>query len=289
MNTHTYFRHSAAQFYGLIFLFVFVAMKSHAQTPQATFYKKENSRTRKPPAYPVERESDIMWSKRVWRTIDLREKFNYPLYYPEVPANEKRNLFDVIKDGILAGEIVAFDNPAFDDEFKVRMSKEQVNNVFFTWDLTTKENPENPGTFLSVPTMTPLESKDVVQYWVKEDWFFDKKRSVMDVRIIGLCPLKTKSDPVTGAMVGVTPLFWIYFPQCRNVFAKAEIINPKNDAQNNTFDDLFTQRMFSSYVHKESNVMDREISSYALGIDALLESDRVKDDIFKVEHDAWNF
>lgn len=32
-------------------------------------------------------------------------------------------------------------------------------------------------------------SKDVVQYRIKEDWFFDKERSVLDVRILAMAPV----------------------------------------------------------------------------------------------------
>lgn len=255
-----------------------------------TFYIKENSRTRKPAPYVHESERDIMWSKRVWRTIDLREKFNHPMYYPETQINDRKSLFDVIKTGILNGEIYAYDNPAFDDEFRVRMSVASANNVFTWWDSTTTavdlNNPDGPP--IPNPTRYDLTSKDIVQYWVKEDWFFDKERSVMDVRIIGLCPLKAKRDPSTDEIIGVSPLFWVYFPQCRASFARSEVFNTKNDAQRITFDDLFQKRMFGSFVRKESNVFDRPINAYMTDIDALLEAERVKDDIFKIEHDVWH-
>jgi hypothetical protein len=32
---------------------------------------------------------------------------------------------------------------------------------------------------------------------VKEDWFWDKQRSVMDVRIIAICPLQEKLAPAS--------------------------------------------------------------------------------------------
>ena len=62
-----------------------------------------------------------------------------------------------------------------------------------------------------------------------------------------------------------------------------------NDAERRTLDDIFFKRMFSSYVIKETNVYDRYISEYTSGINALFESERVKDDIFKFEHDLWHF
>ena len=47
--------------------------------------------------------------------------------------------------------------------------------------------------------------------------------------------------------------------------------------------------MFNSYIYKESNVYDRKISDYAKGMDALLESERIKNDIFLYEHDLWEY
>jgi hypothetical protein len=56
-----------------------------------------------------------------------------------------------------------------------------------------------------------------------------------------------------------------------------------------TFDQLFQLRRFSSYIIKEDNVYDRSIDTYAKGVDALLESERIKNDLFIMEHDLWHY
>ena len=52
---------------------------------------------------------------------------------------------------------------------------------------------------------------------------------------------------------------------------------------------LIPKRYFSSTVLKEENVYDRWINEYAVGLDALLEAERVKNDLFKFEHDLWEY
>jgi hypothetical protein len=52
---------------------------------------------------------------------------------------------------------------------------------------------------------------------------------------------------------------------------------------------VFQKRYFASYIIKEDNVFDRSIGDYALGLDALLESERIKNEMFELEHDLWHY
>ena len=101
-------------------------------------------------------------------------------------------------------------------------------------------------------------------------------------------PLKRKLDPTTGEVLGWVPLFWVYFPQCQPILAKTEVYNTKNDAQRISYDDLFRKRMFSSTIFKESNVYDRNVGDYTIGIEGILEAERIKESIFNLEHDMWH-
>lgn len=280
--------------YLLLASFLLVAALQAQVLVPDNFYVRENVANKRPVPYVHEREADIMWSKRVWRTIDLREKFNHPLYYPESPINNRRSLFDVVKRALLTGDLTAFDNPAMDDEFTSRMGRSQLDTLFNGGYWTTTEDPNNPGTFIPQWVATPLESRMVKAWWVKEDWFWDKQRAVMDVRIIGICPLQEKIAPASsegggGEVVGFMPLFWIHFDQLRPILAREECYNTRNDAQRLSYDDVFLKRRFSSYIHKESNVFDRHVVSYAAGLETQFESERIKNDIFVTEHDYWHF
>ncbi|RME18139.1 MAG: gliding motility protein GldN [Bacteroidetes bacterium] len=125
--------------------------------------------------------------------------------------------------------------------------------------------------------------RNILKYQLKEDWFFDKQRSVLDVRILGIQANLYVEDKDT-----YKDLFWVYFPACRPFFARHEVFNPRNPSENRTFDDIFWKRQFNSTIVKEENVYDRMLLEYLRGIDNLLEAERIKNDLFKWEHDLWH-
>lgn len=253
-------------------------------------YVPEHNPTRKVIPYPHLRQADVMWERRIWEVIDIRQKMNQPLYLPLEQIANRKSLFDVIRKGVLEDfSITAYSlGPTQeDDEFRYPMSPNEVDSVLNPIVLRYKEDLDT-GEKIPVENPEPYTSDDIVAYKIKEVWLFDKQRSERYVRIIGLAPvvLLTNAD---GEVKGKKDLFWLYFPECRYVFANNEVYNAHNEAQRMTFDDLFQKRMFSGYIIKEDNVFNREIATYAKGIDALLESERIKNDIFIMEHDLWHY
>jgi len=124
-------------------------------------------------------------------------------------------------------------------------------------------------------------------YEIKEEWFFEKQKSDMEVRIIGIKPVKESIGPDGNPVL--EDLFWIYFPEARFVFARYDVFNVNNDAKRMSFDDLFLKRFFESTIIKESNVYDRSINEYKTGLDALLEAEKIEEKIFNFEHDFWHY
>lgn len=287
--------------------------------------------------YEYVREADVLWSKRVWQYIDLREKINLPLYYPmdEITPygtwrknNQRYSLWTIIRMHVLEGDLRVFspyDPLSFGlgvkdgDQFKYPIEPSSPGKNYYTDSLFRDELVWYLG-YLGEPSDIPkvdefgepiiieingvpsydygprdtiwYTSKDIVQYRLKEDWFFDKERSVLDVRIMGIAPVvyKYQVGPDGQRQVtGMKELFWLYFPQCRYILNNYFSYNSSNDVQWMSFDDLFWKRRFNAVIYKESNVYDRKIEDHAVGLDALYVDKELKNEIRNIEHDLWSF
>jgi gliding motility associated protien GldN len=129
----------------------------------------------------------------------------------------------------------------------------------------------------------------VKQITVYEEWYFNKKLSTLEVRIIAIQPIYMGYDEQLGR-IARRPLFWIKYDDVRDALARHEAFVTNNDAQRISFDDLFMQRKFGSVIIGESNVYnDRFISDFATGKYTLFEADKIKMDLFNFEHDLWEY
>ena len=253
--------------------------------PQDVIYYDKDLDDNRPVPYPAVRKADIMWSKRIWREVDLRQKMNQSFYYPVEAHNNWRNLIAVIMDALKEGSITAYDISST-DEFLVPLTFQEIITRQIDTMHRTLTRPYPPYDQYDTVIHTEFDPTKVLRLRIKEDWYFDKKRSQMMVRILGICPvmIKERNDEEFSE-----PLFWIYFPEARPIFATAEVFNRYNDAARRTYDEVFMKRIFNSYIYKEQNVYDRRISEYAQGLDALLESERIKNDLLDFEQSLWEY
>lgn len=261
------------------------------KAPNNWVYEKENIQGKKPVPYMFVREADVLWSKVIWRVLDLRQKMNHPLYFPTEEMEGRASLARVLLNGIKNGEIMAYE-PNEDGDFKNLLGFEQVQANFDAGVVTQEvPDPETGGT-KEITVDKAINTAEIKQIILKEQWFFDKKYSTMQVRIIGICPVRfwEETDDLGDVRTQKMRTFWVYYPEARTILARHEVFNPKNDAMPISYDDLFFKRQFDSFIQKESNVYNnRLISEYTTGLNTLLESEQIKSEIFQFEHDLWEY
>lgn len=262
--------------------------------------------------YSIIRTSDVAYSKRIWREFDLREKMN-SLY-----GSPRSRLIDVIIEAVLAGELTAYDPTPSDedptgDSFKKILPVDQVLGRFGADSSLVEEFDDEGNVIGSHMESAPFNPEDVVRFRIKEDWIFDRQRSVFEVRIIGLAPLVTPKleglagggesagfddfgevgdfgSPVSEMNIDASPAFWIYFPEARHVLVNKEVVSRQNDATGLSYDDIFIKRLFSSYIVKQSNPEDLRIKDYIEdGVERLYEAERIKKSLIDFEQDLWSY
>jgi gliding motility associated protien GldN len=256
--------------------------------PLDGYYKKTNILSARVTPYPSLREADVAYAKRVWREIDLREKMNQYL------ASPKQRLIDILMQAIADGELTAYDaspNPKNDpdgDSFGNPLTPDQAKSKMAGGDSTAVDKYDANGNKISTKmVVAEFDADSIVKFQIKEDWIFDRQRSVFEPRIIGIAPMvKIK---VTGLNLDYQPAFWIYFPDARPILATKEVVNKHNDNTGLSFDDVFVKRIFNSYIVKESNDKDDRIKDYAIGIDKLYEAEKIKKSLLDWELNLWQY
>lgn len=274
----------------LAFLVVAIKHEAKAQVIDGA-YKRTDLADRKPTSLPYIREADAMWRKKVWRIIDLREKMNQPLYFPTKEIDGRLNLVNLFVEGIKNGKLTAYDAKN-DDEFKVPMTFEQVKESFGATTRTQMVRDVDTGELKPKTVTGEIRSEEVKQIMVKEEWIFDKQTSTMNVRVIGICPIQEfyREGDVNQESVQRRQVFWIYYPEAREIMASIEVFNPQNTARNSSFDEIFLKRKFNSYIVKEENIYNnRDISQYLSSKDAMLESKKIENSIFDYEQNLWEY
>jgi gliding motility associated protien GldN len=294
----------------LIFIVCAVALVSFFSTTNAQsdlkeplvndgIYERETIKQRLPVPYPHLREADMIWTKRIWRVIDLRQRMNHPLFFPTVEMHDRSSLIQRLMKAIKFNEINAYDAEV-DDEFSALISYDQILLRLEAQDRVRQAISPTTGRDTVITISGSIGWDEIRELLIKEEWYFDRQYSTMHVRIIGICPIRvytripqgaSEEDLALGGETFKTQLFWIYYPHARTVLANTAAFNSGNDAQRNSFDDIFFKRRFNSYIVRESNVYNnRRIDQYVYGgLPNMRESERIKTEIFNWEHDVWEY
>jgi len=264
------------------------------------------------------RIDDVIWSRYIYRIIDMRYKQNYQLYFPtKVDDPDYRNLFKVIVDAVVDGMQIYPRNPETikpdfhttppftkaqipmdamlvadktedhsddDDYFNIERSTAMLIN----YDSINDELRLQPYSFESVV-------RNQIKYLIQEVVFFDKHTSRLYTKIMAIAPLhpvliSTQDSTKVMSALRESIMFWIPFDELRPYLAMQYAIPNRNEVKRVTFDDFFQKRLFTSYIVGEGNMYNRWIPDYAIKEDDIKkEQARIASELLNFEQDLWEY
>lgn len=254
---------------GLLAILLLAAAGATAQAPPVDgFYKYEVHKNAKPIPLPEVNKNNINFYKRVYKDIDLTHPKNGLFTIPGA------TLIEIIMKGIEEGKITAYSaastpqNPT-GDAFTEPLTYQQAMGTMTDSVLVPIFDDEG-NQVDAVMKMNDFNPAAITKFRVKEDIFYDKQRSRIETRIIGLAPLHRVE--AAGELLNEQPTFWLYFPDCRDVFVTVSVSDQTQDIQNMNFDDIFLQQRFHTTIVKEAsptnekaenpNEIEEEIKDY---------------------------
>lgn len=231
------------------------------------------------------RENDLMYKKRIWREIDIREKQNMAFRYPGDDYTGGGQFIEIILDAVSKGKIKAYSN--MDDRFTTALTKEQIIDMLVGQpDTTWVTDPETQQEKMVIKRRE-FNPDVVTKYRLKEEWYIDRNIGRMQKQIIGIAPFKDIYND-DGSFRASQAVFWLYYPEITSMLAQYEVFNPDNDVARMSWYEFFEGRYFASRIIKASNPFDYSFKEKGMGnLEALYEGQKVTEMLFNKEHDLW--
>ena len=273
--------------------------------------------------------SDQMFRKSIWRSVDLREKQNKPMF------SEGKEISRVIIEAVKRGELTPYRNDSLTSTFTptemssnmsyadegMQLSQDQIDAGFGAadmgggaasddgwgssdgWGTPDKKGDKNKkGTDkkaaaappkVAAPTAYEYRPKDLYQINLKEDMIFDKKRSRMyhDIKTIELIvPAGAPGNKAGYDKPVATFKYSDLVRVFRNNPQNAIWFNAQNDAQHKNLADAFELWLFNSYITKVSNPSDSDLGDiYGSQRQGILAAQQTAADLVEYEYNLWSF
>lgn len=287
---------------GILIALLLVTSLLSAQTEQGetsadAFYTSVLDGQRRPMPFPHLRESDVVWSTMLWKTIDLNELYNQYFYYPidNPDPSGKKSLAYTLWDAVVAGEIPIYE----DDQLTIPIDNETFVRQYTKPDTIILEigyDDDDNEMYQTIIRPHEFDGAEIFQYSVREAWFVGRQETRMDSRRLAVAPLKQSYHKFANTeeeiYLGLLPIFWVPLqnPTVRRLLAReTAYINDNNLVGQPSWDWVFLYQRYTSYITRESNIYERTIRHYLTGEDAMEQAEIIEDKLFDIENDLWDY
>lgn len=260
------------------------------------------------------RVDDVVWARTVYRIIDMRYRQNMRLYFPISPDDPQKyqSLFKVMIDAIADGMPIwekaqdvgdirpDFEKPAMERQMVPTILNTDREGINGDGNIATSEYMLlNYDSISGVMTKNDYSYtgfvKNQYKWMIQEVVFFDKHYSRMYRKIMAIAPMHADNVvyyddmPVTEALYGQI-LFWIPFDSFRPFLTQKYIMPSRNMTNRLTYDQFFSEQLYSAYLVGEQDMYNRMITDYAKD-PALVrkEQARIEAELLNFEQDLWEY
>lgn len=204
-------------------------------------------------------DADLSYMKEVYRKLELDKGSNAALYYPEDVIEGQENLFRIIFNQVVNGNLPAYEyldgKEIFTDQYKVN-----VGDLLERFDIYFQQgkgsNEKNPKFIIEE---ADVPAGQVKNYYILEKWTFDTRSNVMKTTIEAVCPVLNRYGDYGEETK--YPMFWVKFDSLRPFLVNHFVfVNDDNNLPEYSLDDFFSLGLYDGEIYKTRNLRNLSMS-----------------------------
>jgi gliding motility associated protien GldN len=199
-------------------------------------------------------DADLEWMRVIYRSLDLKQDKNMPLYYPEEPNQDGANLFFIIMRLIANDEIPAYEyldgKEIFTDEYRIKV-KDMLDRFHIIYKEAKGSSDKHPKYQIDD---SDVPSNEVLSYYIVEKWEFDRRANMMKHHVEAICPVLHRTDDFGGDPIKY-PMFWVKMDALRPFLAQQYVFTDNdNNLPRYSLDDYFQLSLYKGDIYKTKNL-----------------------------------
>ena len=273
----------------------FVAHTANAQPParKNNNKKSENAETtavvelseRAKSQFPVtQTPQEVVWKREIYRSIDLKNEKNAPLYYPVEQIGNNCNLFTLLFNYIIKGKITAY---RYDLDGIEHLTPDYIIAPIKILDNNNIYYEEKNGEFIVGKSDIP--SAEVLSYYIKELYYYDQRTGTYGTRVTAICPVLHSLGDI-GDEVTKFPMFWVKYDDISALLAQQLVMTSSlNNVMSMTLDDYFKRGCYHGEIYNTLNMHNLAISQYCNdSTEIKQEQDKIEQQLKDFRTNLWN-
>lgn len=229
-------------------------------------------------------ETDVEWSRDIYRELDLTLERNAALYYPSEPLGEQVNFFTMIFRLLLDGKIKAYEYRLDGNELFTKDNELDIKNMLEKFYIYYSEDENGKITV----ELADIPCSEVLKYYIKETNYVDRRTSTYSTHVMAICPVLLRND--FGTVPVPYPMFWLDYNDISSYLRMTPAMTSSyNNTRNMSLDDYFVMRRYEGKIYKTSNLQNKPLADYCLTDSAMnAEQAKIESELSSFESQLWN-